>query len=152
MKFKTLLLGTSLVVLSACNGDASEEEVGTQASDTEETSQENEANTESSKGEESAEVEDGGLIDKESTEQRWINFAGEHGGNAEYLTTDTIEYDPSKQYELSQGAYVAYYSGEEFIETSQMEHGGEIQTVENADNIRISYHKSFNNNINLSEQ
>src|SRR5699024_10929894 len=149
MKFKTLLLGTSLMVLSACNGDASEEEAETQASDTEETSQENEANTESSKDEES--VEDGGLIDKESTEQGWINFAGEHGGNPEYLTTDTIEYDPSKQYELSQGAYVAYYSGEEFIETSQMEHGGEIQTVENADNIRISYHKSFNNNINLSE-
>src|SRR5690625_3587021 len=154
MKFKTLLLGTSLVLLSACNGDGSEEEAETEASDTEETSQENEANTESGSGEDTAEntVEDGGLINKETTEPGWINFAGELGGNPEYLTTDTIEYDPSKQYELSQGAYVAYYNGEEFIETSQMEHGGEIQTLENADNIRISYHKSFNNKINLSEQ
>jgi len=155
MKFKNLLLfGTSLMVLAACNGNDSETENETPEADSEETTQENEENTGSNESEDTAEtkVEDGGLINKENTEPGWINFAGEHGGNPEYLTTDIIEYDSSKQYELSEGAYVAYYNGEEFLETSQMEHGGEIQQVENADNIRVSYHKSFNNKINLSEQ
>ncbi|WP_017548115.1 hypothetical protein [Salinicoccus carnicancri] len=153
MKFKAfLLLGTSLMILSACSGESSEENADAETEETTDSAETSEGSSETGETKESAEVEDGGLIDKESTEPGWINFGGEHGGNPEYLTTNTIEYDPSKQYELSQGAYVAYYSGEEFIETSQMEHGGEIQTVENADNIRISYHKSFNNKINLSEQ
>ena len=158
MKFKTLLLlGTSLMVLSACNGESSEETEENADAKTEETAESSgtsEGSSETNKTEEFAEseVENGGLIDKSKTEAGWINFAGEHGGNPDYMTTDTIEYDSSKQYELSQGAYIAYYSGKEFIETSQMEHGGPIQQVEGADNIRISYHKSFNNKIKLTEQ
>lgn len=160
MKFKTLLLlGTSLMVLSACNGESSdgaeesEENADAKTEETTESSGTSEESSEPSVTEESAEseVEDGGLLDKSNTEPGWINFAGEHGGNPDYVTTGTIEYDSSKQYELSEGAYIAYYSGEEFIETSQMEHGGPIQQVEGADNIRISYHKSFNKKINLTE-
>ena len=158
MKFKTLLLlGTSLMILSACNGESSEETEENADAKTEETAESSGTSEESSKTNETeesveSEVEDGGLIDKSKTESGWINFAGEHGGNPDYMTTDTIEYDSSKQYKLSQGAYIAYYNGEEFIETYQMEHGGPIQQVEGADNIRISYHKSFNNKIKLTEQ
>lgn|SRR5699024_7180140 len=152
MKYKTLILiGTSLMILSACNGSDSEEESKTTNIDTEESTENAGDNNESEKSA-SSKAGDSVLIDKEKTESGWINYEGEFGGNIGYLTTGPIEYDPSKQYELSHGGYIAYYNGEEFIETSQMGDGGLIKQVESADNIRISYHDSFNKNINLVKQ
>src|SRR5699024_1844729 len=92
------------------------------------------------------------LIDKNSTTAGWINSKGELGGNPEYATTDYIEYDPDKEYDLNQGGYIAYYDGDEFIKTVQEEFASTIENVPEADQIRISYHKSFENMIELTEK
>lgn len=163
MKSKTLfVLGISLMVLSACNGFTEEEEEAESAkTNTEENtesngstaddSSENAESTETS-DEVSSETVDSGLIDNSNNESGWINFEGQLGGNAKYFTTSPIEYDPSKQYELTEGGYIAYYSGENFIQTVQKERGGTIEQVPEADNIRISYHKTFKDKISLKAQ
>lgn len=93
-----------------------------------------------------------GLIDKSTTETGWINLSGEFGGNPEYLTTAPIDYDPNKQYELNQGGYISYYKGDEFIKTVQEEYANTLEQVPEADHIRISYHKSFDEQIKLIEK
>src|SRR5699024_12401930 len=94
---------------------------------------------------------DTGLLDLSDTEEGWLNFEGDVGGNAEYRITPEIEYNPDTDYEINNGAYVTYYNGDEFNKTVQ-KGKGTIEQVTEADNIRVSYHSSFGNKIALTEQ
>lgn len=160
---KLFLLGASMFILASCggkpvetNGEA-EEDMGTLSAESEEGSDaETDSATESETDatEESSEEEpthDTGLLDLNDNEEGWLNFEGEIGGNNEYRITPAIDYDSNKDYEINNGAYVTYYSGEEFIKTVQQEEGL-IEQVEEADNIKVSYHNSFRNKISLTEQ
>ena len=160
---KYLLLGIGMLVLAGCSGDSdeangeAEEGMGTMSAESEvETEEEmdNDTESESETGEESSEEEpthDTGLLDLSDNEEGWINFEGDVGGNNEYRITPVIDYDSNKSYEINKGAYVTYYSGEEFIKTVQQAEGS-IEQVEEADNIKVSYHNSFRNKISLAEQ
>ena len=160
---KYLLLGIGMLVLAGCNGESeeangeAEEGMGTLSAESEEGSDaETDSATESEKEatDESSEEEpshDTGLLDLNDNEEGWLNFEGEIGGNNEYRITPAIDYDPNKDYEINNGAYVTYYSGEEFIKTVQQSEGI-IEQVEEADNIKVSYHNSFRNKISLTEQ
>ena len=154
---KYLFLGISMLVLAGCSGESeetneeSEEGMGTLSAESEKN---NEVKTESESTEESSEEEpshDMGLLELNDNEEGWINFEGGVGGNNEYRITPKIDYDPGKNYEINNGAYITYYSGDEFIKTVQQS-GGLIEQVSEADNIRVSYHNSFRNKISLIEQ
>lgn len=157
MKFKALILiGTSVMILTGCNSEETKEgdvqankdtETTTEEATTADTTDNEEVETDSA-----SEEYDSGLLNLNETEAGWINSEGELGGNSEYITTGLIDYDPAKQYELSHGAYIAYYSGDSFIKTSQQEFEGPIEQVPEADQIRVSYHSSFEGSINLQEQ
>src|SRR5699024_907150 len=141
---KYLLLGIGMLVLAGCSGESeetsgeSEEGMGTLSTESEEgTESEMDSDTESESGsaEKSSEEEpthDTGLLDLSDNEEGWINFEGDVGGNNEYRITPAIDYDPKKDYEINNGAYVSYYSGEEFIKTVQQAEGS-IEQVEEAD-------------------
>src|SRR5699024_3741062 len=95
------------------------------------------------------------LIDKESlNEGGWINFEGNLKEDSEMVNTESIPYDPSKEYELNSGAYVTYFNGEEFIETKLIQDDlpGPIETVDEADSIQLSFHKDFIDMIELKEK
>src|SRR5699024_8756867 len=160
---KLLLLGVSMLILAGCGGEAeeangeSEEGMGTLSTESEEgtgSESENAENSESeSTGDSSSEESshDSGLLDLSDNEEGWLNFEGEVSGNTEYRITPEIEYNPDTDYEINNGAYVTYYNGDEFIKTVQQGEGV-IEQVEDADNIRVSYHNSFGNKIALTEQ
>jgi len=93
---------------------------------------------------------DGGLIDLRTTETGLIDFEGHISENSEYLITQSIPYDPDTVYELKEGAYISYYNEDEFIKTVLQNETGEIEQVEGADNIRMSFHKSFEDRISLN--
>lgn len=164
MKIKRyLILSISMMILAGCAGESeevdesSEEGMGTLSAETEEgneTETDNDSESESESTEESAEEEpshDTGLLDLSDNEEGWVNFEGDVGGNNEYRITPKIDYDPNKNYEINNGAYVTYYSGDEFIKTVQQAEGL-IEQVADADNIQVSYHNSFRNKISLTEQ
>lgn len=160
---KYLLLGISMMLLAGCSGESeeangeSEEGMGTLSAESEENNEataDNATESESESTEESAEEEpthDTGLLDLSDNEEGWITFDGDVGGNNEYRITPAIDYDPNINYEINNGAYVTYYSGEEFIKTVQQAEGS-IEQVEEADNIKVSYHNTFRNKISLEEQ
>src|SRR5699024_9423794 len=142
---KLLLLGVSMMILAGCAGESeevdesSEEGMGTLSAETEESNEaetDSAAESESESTEDSAEEEpshDTGLLDLNDNEEGWINFEGDVGGNNEYRITPKIDYDPNKNYEINNGTYVTYYSGDEFIKTVQQAEGL-IEQVEDADN------------------
>ena len=96
----------------------------------------------------------GNLIDTGSlTEGSWITYDGETVENEEMRTTEPIDYDPSKDYEINRSSYVSYYNGDEFIETSQYSDDPPmtIDTVEEADSIVISFNQYNEDTISLTE-
>lgn len=158
---KFFLLGVSMMILAGCGGESeetnesSEEGMGTLSAESEEVNESEsdkatDHETESTDGGE-APSHDSGILDLSETEEGWLNFEGDVGGNLEYRITPVIEYNPDIDYEINNGAYVTYYSGDEFIKTVQQAEGV-IEQVEEADNIRVSYHNSFGNKIALTEQ
>ena len=92
------------------------------------------------------------LIDTGSlTEGSWMGYDGEAVENEEMRTTEKIDYDSSKTYEINRSSYVSYFNGENFIETIQ--YNGEppmtLDTVEEADSIVISFNQYNEDTINL---
>jgi len=160
---KLLLLGVSMMVLAACSGESeeangeSEEGVGTLSAESEEGT---EAESENATDNESESTDDSngdpshdsGLLDLNDTEEGWLNFEGEVAGNEEYRITPAIEYNPDTDYEINDGAYITYYNGDEFIKTVLQNEAGEIEQVEDADSIRLSFHNSFMDRLSLTEQ
>lgn len=164
MKLKLFfLLITSIIFLYGCSEESAENEeatgegMGTLSAESEEGNETEGSPEESSENEDLNDEDtqetknDNGLLDLSNTESGWINFEGMLGGSSDYQTTEPIEYDSSKDYELTIGAYIVYYNGDEYIQTVQ-ESEGTIEQVEEADNIRVSYHKSFSESISLDEQ
>lgn len=163
MKTKKLfLLGVSMMILAGCSGESekangeTEEGMGTLSAESEEGNEsesENSTESESEPTDDSNEEpsHDSGLLDLSDTEEGWLNFEGDIGENSEYRITPKIEYNPDTDYKINNGAYVTYYNGDEFIETVQQAEGV-IEQVDEADNIRVSYHNSFGNKISLTEQ
>lgn len=145
MKFKPLfVLGASAMLLAACGSGESGEEGGSSETNAETSTEESAENNDSAN-----------LIDKEKlNENGWINFEGNVKEQAEMMNTESIPYDPFKEYELSSGAYVTYYNGEEFIETKLTQENlpGPIETVDEADNIKLSFHKDFIDITELKEK
>lgn len=95
---------------------------------------------------------DDNLIDMGSlTEGSWMGYNGEAVENEEMMTTDFIDYDSSKTYEINRSSYVSYFNGEDFIETIQ--YSGEppmtLDTVEEADRIMVSFNQYNEDSINL---
>ena len=166
MKLKPLfLLGASLMILSACgnedskgNGTASEDDgMGTLSSESEsgdETVSEETSSGDTESNEDSVEEteQNNGLLDLSETENGWINFDGVLGGSYEYRTSQPVEYNPEQNYDLSTGAYIAYFNGDEFIQTVLYNEPTTIEQVPEADNIRVSYHNSFESKLALNEQ
>jgi|SRR5699024_969920 len=96
----------------------------------------------------------GNLIDTGSlTEGSWITYDGETVEKEEMRTTEPIEYDPSKDYEINRSSYVSYYNGDEFIETIQYSEDPPmtLDTVEEADSIVLSFNQYNEDTISLTE-
>ena len=96
----------------------------------------------------------GNLIDTGSlTEGSWITYDGETVENEEMRTTEPINYDPSKDYEINRSSYVSYYNGDEFVETIQYSDDPPmtLDTVEEADSIVISFNQYNEDTISLTE-
>ena len=97
---------------------------------------------------------DGNLIDNGSvTEGSWISYDGNVVENEEMMTSKSIDYDPSKDYEINRSSYVSYYNGDEFIETIQYSDDPPmtLDTVEEADSIVISFNQYNEDTISLTE-
>lgn len=86
--------------------------------------------------------DEGNLIDTENlNEGSWIGFTGEHHSNSEYVYTESIDYNPSNNYILNRNAYISYFNDDDFLKTVQHAGGNEIDTVEDANNIVISFNR-----------
>src|SRR5699024_4319541 len=133
---KTLLLLSSAFLLASCNDDSNNDSSNSEQNNSESDSEYALENESSSKD---------NLIDKSSlTKGAWIGASGSENSNDNMLLTETIEYDSSKQYQLTGNAYIAFYNDNNFIETVRYQGSSEdfpyeVETVENADSIRISY-------------
>lgn len=95
---------------------------------------------------------DGNLMSVDSlTEGSWISYDGEPTENEEMRTTEAIDYDPSKTYEINRSSYVSYFNGEEFIKTVQYskEPPMTLETVEEANSIKISFNQYNEDTIEL---
>ena len=97
---------------------------------------------------------EGNLIDTGSvTEGSWVSYDGKVVENEEMRSSEPIDYDPSKDYEINRSSYVSYYNGDKFIETIQYSDDPPmtIDTVEEADSIVISFNQYNEDTISLTE-
>src|SRR5699024_10600314 len=165
MKLKLFfLLITSIIFLYGCSEESAENEeatgegMGTLSAESEEGNETEGSPEESSENEDLNDEDtqetknDNGLLDLSNTESGWINFEGVLGGSSEYRTSQPVEYNPEQDYELSPGAYISYFNGDEFIQTMLYNEPTTIEQVPEADNIRVSYHNSFESKLALNEQ
>lgn len=97
---------------------------------------------------------DGNLISTNSlTEGSWMGYNGEAVEKEEMRMTEPIEYDASKTYEINRSSYVSFFNGDEFIETLQYSDDPPLtlDTIEEADNIIISFNQYNEDTIELKE-
>lgn len=145
MKFKSLfILGATAFLLAACG-----------TAESEESNESSNTNVETSTEENVEKNVSANLIDKSKlNEGGWINFEGKVKKQTEMMNTESIPYDSSKEYELNSGAYVTYYNGDEFIKTKLTQKNVPvlIEKVDEADNIRLSFHKDFKDITELKEK
>lgn len=92
------------------------------------------------------------MIDTGSlTEGSWVGYNGDTVEKEEMRATEKIDYNPSETYEINRSSYVAYYNGDEFIET--VLYSGEppmtLDTVEEADSIVVSFNAYNEDSIEL---
>ena len=133
-----LVLFLSILVLSACNNN---EENKSEETDN------NSSNAEADKNV--------NLFSSEDVEEGyWINDAGEKAENSQMITSSPIGYEPNKNYVSNRTLYVSYYSGENFIKTllHDEETPVELETVKEADTIRLSFDKKKLENFELIEK
>lgn len=74
----------------------------------------------------------------------WIGQSGKKLDAEEMIISNPISYDPSSVYEVNKTCYVTYMKDDEILET-RMQDGPtplEIESVEEADQIRISFDNS----------
>lgn len=95
------------------------------------------------------------LIDlSNATEGSWIGYNGEDVKDEEMMSSELIPYDSSKDYEINRSSYVSYFEGDEFIETKLYSDDMPvaIESVEEADGIKISFNQYNKNAIELTEK
>lgn len=151
MKFYKLLFlfsCTATLILGACSSD----EQNRSGKDETITKKSDETSTDESK---SADVNN--LIDKNDfTEGIWINQEGENMENEEMITSGIISYNPDSEFELSRTGYVSYYNDDSFIKTVLYDYNESyplsIETVQDSNNIRVSFNKRYTEDVVLIEK
>jgi len=94
------------------------------------------------------------LIDLEIAETgQWVNYEGEYTQASDMIVTEYIPYSPDDEYMITEGTYISYYDGDEFIQTDliQGDMPQEIASVEDADNIRLSFSQDFEDTMEVIE-
>lgn len=143
MNSKTILsLFSSIlatVILTAC----SSEDTGEQANS--KTVESNEATSGSN------------LIETDSLiHDNWIDTKGQEHANDSMLRTESIAYISSKEYVLSQNSYVSYFKDDDFIKTirysSEDNEPFNLESVNEANNIILSFYKRWENDITLTKE
>lgn len=91
------------------------------------------------------------LINKvNSIDDSWINYEGAEENNNTMVRSQFIPYDPDKAYEVNYPTYIAYYDGEEFLETIRhQDTPAMVETVEEADGVIVSYNKKNKNGMQM---
>lgn len=93
------------------------------------------------------------LIDTGSaTEGSWVGYNGENVEDEEMLTSELIPYDSNENFEINRSSYVSYFNGDEFIETKLYSDDmpATIETVEDADGIKVSFNQYNKDAIELT--
>lgn len=97
------------------------------------------SNEESSSGKENlfkySEIEEG----------YWVTSSGDKSESEDMIISNPITYDPNSEYEMNKTAYVTYMKDDEVITTILHSDGPapiEIENVEGANQVRISFDKS----------
>lgn len=88
------------------------------------------------------------------TEGHWISYDGSSPVNEDFAYTDKISYDPEANYTINHFSYISYFSGDEFLETKKITtpYPKEIESVEDADNIKISFQIENMESIELVQE
>ena len=91
------------------------------------------------------------LINKvNSIDDSWINYEGAEENNNTMVRSQFIPYDPDKAYEVNYPTYIAYYDGEEFLETIRhQDTPAAVETVEEADGVIVSFNKKNKNGMQM---
>lgn|SRR5699024_1446246 len=91
------------------------------------------------------------LINKvNSIDDSWINYEGAEENNNTMVRSQFIPYDPDKAYEVNYPTYIAYYDGEEFLETIRHQDTPvAVETVEEADGVIVSFNKKNKNGMQM---
>src|SRR5699024_1191031 len=93
------------------------------------------------------------LIDlNNATEGSWVGYNGENVEDEEMLTSELIPYDSNENFEINRSSYVSYFNGDEFIETKLYSDDmpATIETVEDADGIKVSFNQYNKDAIKLT--
>lgn len=90
------------------------------------------------------------LINKvNSVDNQWINYDGIIESDNNMVQSQFIPYSSEEDYKLNNDAYVSYYEGEDFITTELYDADTELETVEDADGVILSFNKENKNGIKL---
>lgn len=76
------------------------------------------------------------------TENAWIGYEGQVHKHSQFYVSESIDYNSDNEYEIDFPGYVAYYNDDEFLTTVQYQSNEvpkEIDSIEDANNIKISY-------------
>lgn len=91
---------------------------------------------------------DSNLIDFETVNENfWISYGGSESEDEKMLYTEPISYDSNKNYSMNIDGYISYYKDDEFLETILHieDKPQQIDTIVGANNIVLSFKKSFDN-------
>lgn len=142
MKKNIILLGLlSSVILAACNN----EESSSEADDTNSVAEQSNADT--------TETSSENLFDNNAIEEGiWISQNGDTVEKEGMILSEPIEYNPEFTYLMNETAYVTYLNGDEIIKTLLMEEDRPItlETVEEADNIKVNFNEVKLENFELT--
>lgn len=119
-----------------------------------------EANSSESNGADNSNEEkqstDGNLINPEEIEKgKWIGQSGTISNGDDMILTKPIPYDSSKTYIMNKTSYVTYLKDDEVIKTLLYSEGAPeitLETVKEADNIRISMKENKLSDFSITEE
>lgn len=90
------------------------------------------------------------LVNKvNAVENQWISYNGEVEFDNKMMNSQFIPYNSDEVYKVNNDAYVSYYEGEDFITTELHDAESELETVEEADGIILSFNKENKEGIKL---
>lgn len=142
MKKNIILLGLlSSVLLAACNN----EESSLETDDTNSTGEQNSADA--------TETSSENLFNNNAIEEGiWLSQNGDTVEKEGMILSEPIEYNPEFTYLMNETAYVTYLNGDEIIKTLLMEEERPItlETVEEADNIKVNFNEVKLENFELT--